>query len=122
MGCSIWLPWQLLDVAQGHDHLLARGQGAQEAGKYLAWILRLILKVFQILPAPCSLVQPLGLGGKGRDRKLITRQAMGCSSHAPVVVRPFVPGCWKWLELLHVCGCSHPGNQDSVTNVTEGLV
>lgn len=35
MGCSIWLPWQLLDMAQGHDHLPARGQGAQEAGKHL---------------------------------------------------------------------------------------
>lgn len=93
MGCSIWLPWQFLDIAQGHNHLPARGQGAQEAGKHLARVLRLILKVFQILPAPCSLVQLLDLGGKGRDRKLITRQDMGCSTRASVVLYPFIPGC-----------------------------
>ena len=69
-------------------------QGAQEAGKHLTWILRVILKVSQILPALCSLVQLLGLGGGGRDRKLIIRKTMGCSCCAPVVVHPFVRGCW----------------------------
>lgn len=94
MGCSIWVPWQLLDIAQSHDHLPARGQGTQKAGKHLTRMVSLILKVFQILPVPCSLMQLLGLGGKGRNREVITRQAAGCSSHVIVVVHPFVPGCW----------------------------
>lgn len=65
-GCSIRVPWQLLDIAQGHDHLPARGQGTQEADKHLSRLLRPFLKVFQIVAAPRSLVQLLGLGGKGR--------------------------------------------------------